>query len=64
MSFVLVIDHLPARVVHLPLVALLEVVPVVVVALRGPPGLQLGLSARASRGPPWVELIQAPFDVH
>ena len=64
MSFVLVIDHLPARVVHLPLVALLELDAVVVVALRGPPGLKLGSPAWASRGPPRVEFVQARLGMH
>ena len=64
MSLVLLVDHLLARVVHLPLVVLLEVVPVDVIALRGPPGLKLGLSARASRGPPRVELIQSRFNMN
>ena len=64
MSIIFIVDHLSARVVQLPLVVLLEVAPVVVVALCGPPRFELGLPARASRGPLRVELVQARFDVH
>ena len=44
-------------IVELPLVLLLEVLPVLVDALRSPPRLESRLSAWASRGPPWVEFI-------
>jgi len=64
MSSIFFVDHLSARVVQLPLVVILEIVLVVVVALCGPPRLELGLSARASRDTPWVELVQAGFNVY
>ena len=53
----------PPRIVELPLVILLEVFPVLVDALCNPPRLEFCLLARASRGPPWVELVYTKFNV-